>query len=123
IIITQITQQRYQADLLAVNIREQWQPWMDVNMPNDGAILVHPLSNLSQAWQDPPRFGLVNGVHFSWQFLEPSMLQSTPHSLFEQGIAYFAMSDKDQRGLFNTPALQQFANQFTLVKVIPALVG
>jgi hypothetical protein len=123
IVTALLTQQLYQADLLAVTIREQWLPWMDVNMPNDGAILVDEVSNLRQAWQDPPRAGLVNGIHFSWRFIEPSILQNGPQDLVEQGIVYLAMSDADQQRLFTLPAMRAFVNQFTKVKVITALAN
>ncbi len=91
-VITEITQRAYYADMMAVNIREIWLPWMDVNIPDDGAILVHPQTNLDEAWQNPPRTGLIVGTHFTWRFLEPSMLLITPRQLVAQGIAYFSRS-------------------------------
>jgi 4-amino-4-deoxy-L-arabinose transferase-like glycosyltransferase len=92
-----------------------WQ-WSDINVPNDGTIVVHNQGQLERLWNR--QFGGYDGVKaFNWTNLSGSDLeQMTPQELTDAGIAFFAASEDDLEGYYGSEGVHELLEQFTLIK-------
>jgi hypothetical protein len=93
--------------------------YTDVNVPNDGLILMDRGSFLEKTWNR--EWAGYDGVKpFRWWFEEAETVLSTPPEAFaERGILYFAMSDWDHTWSYKNVDIDSFLRQLTLVKHIP----
>jgi hypothetical protein len=94
--------------------------YTDVNVPNDGLILMDRGSLLEKTWNR--EWAGYDGVKsFQWWFEDAETVLSTPPEAFaERGIVYFAMSDWDHTWAYEDVDIDSFVRQLTLVKHIPA---
>lgn len=94
--------------------------WSDVNVPVDGLILVHPLSNVAHTW-NREWSGYDGTKPFSWWLEdEKEILASTTSEYLERGIVYFVLDEEDVIRYFSTPEGTAFLQQLALIKTFPA---
>jgi hypothetical protein len=94
--------------------------WADVNVPMDGRILIHPSSVLAFTW-NREWSGYDGSKPFEyWLEVSDEIAASTPERYVERGITFYVMSEADRGRAFDTPGLEAFVEQLTLVKTLPA---
>jgi hypothetical protein len=94
--------------------------WADVNVPMEGRILIHPSSVLAFTW-NREWSGYDGSKPFEyWLEVSDEIAANTPERYVERGIAYYVTSEADRGKTFDTPGLQAFVEQLTLVKTLPA---
>jgi 4-amino-4-deoxy-L-arabinose transferase-like glycosyltransferase len=100
------------------SVQELLWRWTDENLPNDGMILMHQESPIELTWNR--NYSGYDGVKpFEWWY-ETQPWQTSPATLVERGMMYFAMTDGDRTRLFQPEKIDKFTNQLTLVKAFPA---
>ncbi len=97
--------------------------WTDNNVPVDGMVLTHRSGELERTWNRA--WSGYDGDHpFEWWYeTQEEIVQQTPQDYVERGIMYFMFTDRDRLGWYNSPELDAFIEQLTLVKVLPATPG
>lgn len=93
--------------------------WTDINVPNDGIVLMHNDSDLSVMWNRP--WGGYDGNRtFLWTHESAEgLLMHPPSDFAERGIGYLMFSAFDRDLRLDIPGMDAFIDQLTLVKVLP----
>ena len=94
---------------------ELWQ-WSDASLPPEGKILMFPDSTLRAVW-NRPYSGYDGQTAFDWAF-DTAPYQSTPQALYEQGVAYFALTGAEQQAALRNPDMAAFLGQLLLLNVM-----
>lgn len=96
---------------------ELWR-WSDASLPPEGKIMMFPDSRLRAVW-NRPYSGYDGQTAFEWVF-DAAPYRSTPESLYEQGVAYFALTYADWQAAGGEPQMAAFLDQLMPLRVFVA---